>query len=337
MAAVSLAALFGMAVVGAVGVLRRRPDDASSGMDTEADPMPAVGAPETQTAGVLSAMQATDPCPDAPEPAVPPDEMTDTPPPVQAPPAGPLRGWLLGWILAAFLALLIAAAARASASSDPARHAWLRYGIPLLGYFVLILVVGAVRRPADTQIIEAINAERPDARRVVLYELGRLTPILVLAGATLLVYLYFEPGRRWMTAALHWSPTVVGQWQPVFGLATAAAGLVVAAGIGWAVRIGGTLAFGREAFGDGDIHLLGAAGCVAGWPAVALGFVITCLIALAGWVLLLPFKRSRAIPLVPWLSLAILGTVIFLNPLLEFQPVRNLVELAELLGLGGKS
>jgi len=336
-AAVCLAALFGMIVVRVADMFRPQPGEAAAEADAEAAPVPEVPAPETQTAGAMSPFAAAEPCPVAPGSEDPLGEAAEATPPAGSSPVGCLRGWLLAWILAALLAVLIAAGAKANASSDPARYAWLRYGMPLLGYFGLILVVGAARRPADTQIIEAINSERPNARRIVLHELWRLLPAVVLAGATLLVYLHFEPGRRWMRAVLHWSPTASGEWQPVFGLATAAAGFVVAAGIGWSVRIGGTLVFGREAFGDGDIHLMGAAGCVAGWPVVALGFVSTGLIALVGWVLLLPFKQSRAIPLVPWLSLAILGTVVFLNPLVEFQPVRNVIELVELLGLEGKS
>ncbi|MBN1514465.1 MAG: A24 family peptidase [Phycisphaerae bacterium] len=333
-----LAAFFGMIVVGVVELLRPQPEETATDADALTEAVQEVPGPGPQeAAGAMVSVMVPEPAPAAPPSVDLPVETAETAPPDQLPPVGPLRGWLLAWMLAGFLAVLIVAGAKANASDDPARHAWLRYGLPLLGYFGLILVVGAVRRPADVQIIEAIDSERPQARRMVLRELARLLPSIVLACAALLVYLHFEPGRRWMRAVLHWSPTAAGQWQPVFGLATAAAGLVVAAGIGWAVRIGGTLVFGREAFGDGDIHLMGAAGCVAGWPVVALGFVITCLIALAGWVLLLPFKQSRAIPLVPWLSLAFLGTVVFLNPLVEFQPVRNLIELVELLGLGAKS
>ncbi len=337
-ASVCLAAFLAMTVVGVVELFRPQPDETPAEADATPEPAQETTAPDREeAAGAALPVGVSDPGPAGPLSGDPPGEMTEAAPPAQPAPADPFRGWILAWALAAVLAALIVAGVRANASDDPARFAQWRYGLPLLGYFGLIVLVGAARRPADTQIIAAINSERPDARRMVLRELCRLLPALALACATLLVYLYFEPGRRWLRTVLHWSPTASGQWQPVFGLATAAAGFVVAAGIGWAVRIGGTLVFGREAFGDGDVHIMAAAGCVAGWPVVALGFVITCLIALAGWALLLPFKQTRAIPLVPWLSLAFLGTVVFLGPLLEFQPVRNLTELVELIGLGAKS
>jgi prepilin signal peptidase PulO-like enzyme (type II secretory pathway) len=333
-----LAAFVGMIGVGVVGLFRREPRQPGAEVHASPDPEQEIppSEPPATTPVPAPEPELENPAAEPPPPPSPDETATDRVEQGQARPAGTLRGWLLAWTLAAALAALIAAGARANVSDDPARYAWLRYGLPLLGYFGLILVVGAVRRPSDIQIIEAIDAERPQARRTALREFGRLLPALLLAGVTLLVYLYVEPAGRWVRAILHWSPTPSGHWQPVFGLATAAAGFVVAAGIGWAVRIGGTLAFGREAFGDGDIHVMAATGCVAGWPVVALGFVVTCPVALAGWMLMLPFKRTRAIPLVPWLALAFLGTVVFYRSLVEFQPVRNVVELVELLGLGGK-
>ncbi len=97
--------------------------------------------------------------------------------------------------------------------------------------------------------------------------------------------------------------------------------------MGWAVRIVAALIMGKEAFGSGDIHIMGAAGCVAGWPVVAIAFVLACLLALAGWVLTLPFKRTRAIPLGPWLSLAFLIVVLFYDPIVQSQPIQNVVYL----------
>ena len=70
----------------------------------------------------------------------------------------------------------------------------------------------------------------------------------------------------------------------LYGLATAASGFGIAGAIGWTVRIVFTLIFGREAFGAGDIHLMAATGAVAGWPVVLMGFLLSCLLALVGWV-----------------------------------------------------
>jgi leader peptidase (prepilin peptidase)/N-methyltransferase len=60
-------------------------------------------------------------------------------------------------------------------------------------------------------------------------------------------------------------------------------GLLVGAGSIWITRILGTLAFGREAMGLGDVHLMAAAGVVLGWRDSALVFLAAPFLALA-WV-----------------------------------------------------
>jgi prepilin signal peptidase PulO-like enzyme (type II secretory pathway) len=51
-------------------------------------------------------------------------------------------------------------------------------------------------------------------------------------------------------------------------------GYLVGGGLVWAIRIVGTLAFGREAMGMGDVHLLAAVGAVLGWFDPILVFFI---------------------------------------------------------------
>ena len=108
---------------------------------------------------------------------------------------------------------------------------------------------------------------------------------------------------------------------------------LIAGAIGWTVRIVFTLVMGKEAFGTGDIHLMAATGCVAGWPVVLLGFFLTCGLALFGWVLSLPFKRTRAIPLGPWLSLSFLTVVLFYDSLIELPFVARTIAAASMLFL----
>lgn len=137
------------------------------------------------------------------------------------------------------------------------------------------------------------------------------------------------PGR--ISAALHadvqipWL-TSLRAWTPLYGFATAASGYLIAGAIGWCVRIVFTLLFGKEAFGTGDIHLMAAAGCVAGWPIVVIGFFLTCVLALLGWLLSLPFKRTRALPLGPWLSLSFLIVVVLYEPILRLPFVWRAIE-----------
>ncbi len=122
--------------------------------------------------------------------------------------------------------------------------------------------------------------------------------------------------------------SILRDWTPLLGLATAASGYIIAGAIGYAVRIVFTLAFGKEAFGSGDIHLMAATGCVAGWPVVALGFLLTCGLAMIGWLLSLPFKRTRALSLGPWLTLSFLVVVLFYDSIVKWPVVTRAVDVA---------
>jgi len=216
-------------------------------------------------------------------------------------------------------------------SPDAPRSTWRSLG-PILLVFVLVLAEAAVPRGADQEIMHAIEAERHSARRTALGELALLAPAIILGAAGVWLGLGQGAVAERLTGTLHLRPS--GTWQPFYGLATAAAGYVIGGGIGWAVRIVFTLVFGKEAFGVGDIHMMAAAGCVAGWPVVLLAFIVTIFVALAAWVATLPFKRTRAIPLVPWLALGYLVVVVHYESLLRFGPVANTLEVVRLLSRG---
>ena len=120
---------------------------------------------------------------------------------------------------------------------------------------------------------------------------------------------------------------LVGFSAPFFeGAVSAVAGMVLAAGMGWGVRILGTLAFGKEALGTGDIYILAAIGAVGGvWLAV-LGFFIGAILALIGVLATIFHKRSRAIPFGPWIALGALVALFAYPPLLgSFSPVAALI------------
>jgi len=244
----------------------------------------------------------------------------------------PSRTWGLGGAMVVGLLLVaVAVSMGLSANSGSAMAAppW-RSLVPLVLFFLLILAEGAVPRPADRHIMEAIEAERLSARRMVLSEFVWLLPAIVLGAVAVWLELSGPGGWR-LGDPLHWR---VGQnWQPVYGLATAAAGYVIGGGIGWAMRIVFTLLFGKEAFGLGDIHIMAAAGCVAGWPVVLLAFMVTIFVALAAWLITLPFKRTRAIPLIPWLALGYAAVVVHYEWMLGVGPIRNALEVINMLFL----
>lgn len=227
-----------------------------------------------------------------------------------------------GWLFIAALTVLLTLMSLAELGFGTAANDWRLLGVMFL-LFLLVARLGMTPRESDQHIVEAIHEERFGARRMVLEELALLLP--AIAGGIIGLWLmsrggtFTEDAARSLHSTLHLSDFgLFRHWQPLYGLATAASGFVVAGAIGWAVRIGFTLLFGREAFGSGDIHMMAAAGCVAGWPVVALGLFLTCVLALGGWILALPLKRSRAIPLGPWLSLAFLIVVVFYDQLLRW-------------------
>jgi leader peptidase (prepilin peptidase)/N-methyltransferase len=84
-------------------------------------------------------------------------------------------------------------------------------------------------------------------------------------------------------------------------------GYLIGAGLVWMVRIGGSLAFGREAMGLGDAHLLGAVGACLGWiDAVATFFVAVVLGAVWGGMAKLQGEKAKALPFGPFLAMAAL-------------------------------
>lgn len=324
-AVVCLAAFVGLVVV---GLAQRWVASASNGVPEPGDASEPIAEGSPGGPGSAGA--------DDPTGAI--DPAAETHPPSEANPAetssrqAPAPGLKRTWALGAFLLVFLVVVGGADLRADWPIPAWVRYAVPLFGLFVLVVRSGSVRRASDQAIMESIESERPWARRMALRELLCLMPAILLATGAWVIYRRWDAAAEWMSSVLHWRAW--GQWQPVLGLATAASGYVIAAGMGWSVRIVATLVWGREAFGDGDIYMMAAAGCIAGWPVVALGFVVSCFLALAGWVLTLPFKRTRAIPLVPWLALSFLITVVFYARLLQFQPVRNVISVTQWLLFG---
>jgi len=87
-------------------------------------------------------------------------------------------------------------------------------------------------------------------------------------------------------------------------------GYFIGCGIVWGVRIFGTFAFGKEAMGLGDVHLMGAAGTVIGPILVVVAFFIAPFFGLAWAGFQMFFKKIRQIPYGPFLSLGIFVVMI---------------------------
>lgn len=95
-------------------------------------------------------------------------------------------------------------------------------------------------------------------------------------------------------------------------------GYCVGCALVWATRILGTLGFGKEAMGLGDVHLMGAAGAVVGPVFVLIAFFIAPFFGLL-WVGCQIFSRKiRQIPYGPFLSLGVFAVMIFHDRIREY-------------------
>jgi len=134
-------------------------------------------------------------------------------------------------------------------------------------------------------------AEYPHARREMFRELLFLLPAMF--GFVLGFMLGYEKG---------YPPLIVQS------ISSCVLGYIIAGGLVWAVRIFGSLAFGKEAMGLGDVHLLAAVGAVVGWFDPILIFFIApfsgLIWAAVSAILAKIGKARREIPYGPHLAIA---------------------------------
>jgi leader peptidase (prepilin peptidase)/N-methyltransferase len=83
----------------------------------------------------------------------------------------------------------------------------------------------------------------------------------------------------------------------------------------WGLRIIGTLCFGKEAMGLGDVHILAAVGAVCGWIVPSLVFFLSAFLAVI-WAIAMYVRRQREMPYGPWLAAGTLVTLLFYDGLL---------------------
>ena len=149
-----------------------------------------------------------------------------------------------------------------------------------------------------------VLANYPHARREMVKELVVLIPIIL--GFVVGFMFGYEKGF----------PPIAIQ-----GIGGSVLGYLIGGGLVWAIRILGTLGFGREAMGMGDVHLLAGVGAVLGWWDPILIFFIApfsgLLWAAIAAILVKIGKRQREIPYGPHLAIATL-LVVFLRPGVEW-------------------
>jgi leader peptidase (prepilin peptidase)/N-methyltransferase len=137
-----------------------------------------------------------------------------------------------------------------------------------------------------------------------------LLPIIICAVAAYWLIRESAPGGYLADTGLRTWWLGFSQRPVVAGLLGSLCGYFIGGGIVWAARILGTLAFGKEAMGLGDVHLMGAAGAVIGPVLIVVAFFIAPFLGL-GWASFqMIFKKTRQIPYGPFLSMGVFAVMI---------------------------
>ena len=116
-----------------------------------------------------------------------------------------------------------------------------------------------------TTSMQGVEDEFND-RAEMFKEMVFLLPIIVFAIAAYKLMGRFPAIQQW------WGGFT--QWPYVSGFLGSLAGYFAGCTIVWFFRIFGTLLFGREAMGLGDVHLMGAAGAVIGPVFIVIAFFL---------------------------------------------------------------
>lgn len=163
----------------------------------------------------------------------------------------------------------------------------------------------AIEERLDDNIEQPAEEPEYNDRIEMLKEIVFLLPI---AAAALIAYLVLQDSPKWHNLCENiYIKSLLGSIYGYF----------IGCGVVWATRILGTLGFGREAMGLGDVHLLGAAGAICGAAAVTTAFFIAPFFGLIMALMGLFYKKSREIPYGPFLSLAVFVVMIFQDRIME--------------------
>ncbi|MBN1796022.1 MAG: prepilin peptidase [Sedimentisphaerales bacterium] len=190
-----------------------------------------------------------------------------------------------------------------------------------LGISLLLLFTGILKQSYEFPE-ESISKSEPEVepkskteprinhRLEVAKEVLFLLPIVVCSYAAYRLTAEFGTARDfWIDFSQ--KPLVAGLLGSVFGY-------FIGCGTVWATRILGTLGFGREAMGLGDVHLMGAVGAVIGPVAVVVAFFIAPFFGLGWAIFQMFFKKIRQIPYGPFLSIGTFVAIILHNAIYDY-------------------
>lgn len=170
--------------------------------------------------------------------------------------------------------------------------------------------VEAAKREGREVEEEAPQYTPAQIRAEIRHEMLFLLPPLALAGAfAALVMIVPAVGRAWdALVSAHW----------VSGLLGSILGALVGGFVVWLTRILGTLAFGREAMGMGDVHLMAAVGACIGAGASTVAFFVAPFFGLVLAIYLIITGTRRELPYGPYLSMGTAFVMLLYCPIAEW-------------------
>ncbi len=175
-----------------------------------------------------------------------------------------------------------------------------------------LLATGLIKRSYEDSPEHPGKSTEPQLNHYmeICKEIIFLLPIIICSAAAYWITRKTPPIQAWWL--------VFSQKPVIAGLLGSLFGYFVGCGVVWATRIFGTLAFGKEAMGLGDVHLMGAAGAVIGPAFAVVAFFIAPFFGLTWAGLRMFFKKTRQIPYGPFLSLGVFAVTILHDRILDY-------------------
>jgi len=176
----------------------------------------------------------------------------------------------------------------------------------------MLLATGLIKRSYEDSTNHPEKSTEPQLNHYleIWKEIIFLLPIIICSVAAYWITRKTPPIQAWWL--------VFSQKPVIAGLLGSLWGYFVGCAVVWATRIFGTLAFGKEAMGLGDVHLMGAAGAVIGPAFVVVAFFIAPFFGLTWAGLRMFFKKTRQIPYGPFLSLGVFAVMILHDRILDY-------------------